>query len=140
MVEPTPARKRHLDANGFAAGGARFALQKLSQLNFPYAAEVRRRIASQACAPLHTSLVLLLAVSSMADAGVASAVAAPASSAAVKVQNGKNLDAQGNPTYKISPDGTVDWYTHLAVAEANLCALIRPQLRACPAPTFRIRH
>ena len=25
--------------------------------------------------------------------------------------NGKYADKDGNPTYKISPDGTVDWYT-----------------------------
>ncbi|PWJ75801.1 methanol metabolism-related c-type cytochrome [Pseudaminobacter salicylatoxidans] len=26
-------------------------------------------------------------------------------------QNGKYFDADGNPTFKIQPDGTVDWYT-----------------------------
>jgi methanol metabolism-related c-type cytochrome len=26
--------------------------------------------------------------------------------------NGKYMDKDGNPTYKISPDGTVDWYTY----------------------------
>lgn len=26
--------------------------------------------------------------------------------------NGKYADKDGNPTYKISPDGTVDWYTY----------------------------
>ena len=26
--------------------------------------------------------------------------------------NGKYADKNGNPTYKISPDGTVDWYTY----------------------------
>jgi methanol metabolism-related c-type cytochrome len=31
--------------------------------------------------------------------------------AAVKQQDGKYFDAQGNPTFKIQPDGTVDWYT-----------------------------
>jgi methanol metabolism-related c-type cytochrome len=30
---------------------------------------------------------------------------------AVSQQDGKYLDADGNPTYKIQPDGTVDWYT-----------------------------
>jgi len=38
-------------------------------------------------------------------------VTPPASSAAVKVEDGKNLDAAGNPTYKITSDGTVDWST-----------------------------
>jgi methanol metabolism-related c-type cytochrome len=31
--------------------------------------------------------------------------------AAVKEENGKWLDAEGNPTFKIADDGTVDWYT-----------------------------
>jgi len=30
---------------------------------------------------------------------------------AVSEQDGKYFDADGNPTYKIQPDGTVDWYT-----------------------------
>jgi len=32
--------------------------------------------------------------------------------AAVKQEDGKYLDKEGNPTYKIQPDGTVDWYTY----------------------------
>ena len=32
--------------------------------------------------------------------------------AAVKSEDGKYLDKQGNPTYKIQSDGTVDWYTY----------------------------
>jgi methanol metabolism-related c-type cytochrome len=32
--------------------------------------------------------------------------------AAVKEEDGKYLDKDGNPTYKIQPDGTVDWYTY----------------------------
>jgi methanol metabolism-related c-type cytochrome len=32
--------------------------------------------------------------------------------AAVKDENGKYLDKEGNPTYKIGADGTVDWYTY----------------------------
>jgi methanol metabolism-related c-type cytochrome len=31
---------------------------------------------------------------------------------AVKSEDGKYLDKEGNPTYKISADGTVDWYTY----------------------------
>ena len=31
---------------------------------------------------------------------------------AVKSENGKYLDKDGNPTYKIQSDGTVDWYTY----------------------------
>jgi methanol metabolism-related c-type cytochrome len=32
--------------------------------------------------------------------------------AEVKSEDGKYLDKDGNPTYKISADGTVDWYTY----------------------------
>ena len=31
---------------------------------------------------------------------------------AVKQEDGKYLDKEGNPTYKIQTDGTVDWYTY----------------------------
>ena len=27
-------------------------------------------------------------------------------------EDGKSFDKDGNPTYKIAPDGTVDWYTY----------------------------
>lgn len=32
--------------------------------------------------------------------------------AAVKNEDGKYLDKDGNPTYKVGADGTVDWYTY----------------------------
>jgi methanol metabolism-related c-type cytochrome len=32
--------------------------------------------------------------------------------ASVKSDNGKYLDKDGNPTYKVQSDGTVDWYTY----------------------------
>jgi methanol metabolism-related c-type cytochrome len=32
--------------------------------------------------------------------------------AAVKNEDGKYLDKEGNPTYKVQSDGTVDWYTY----------------------------
>jgi methanol metabolism-related c-type cytochrome len=32
--------------------------------------------------------------------------------AAVKNEDGKYFDKEGNPTYNIKPDGTVDWYTY----------------------------
>ncbi len=32
--------------------------------------------------------------------------------AAVKQEDGKYFDKEGNPTYSIKPDGTVDWYTY----------------------------
>ena len=33
--------------------------------------------------------------------------------AAVKSDDGKWADKDGNPTFKIEPDGTVDWYTYV---------------------------
>ena len=32
--------------------------------------------------------------------------------AAVKNEDGKYYDREGNPTYKVLPDGTVDWFTY----------------------------
>jgi len=51
--------------------------------------------------------------------GTAAAVAAPAvaaptvppASAVAKSEDGKYFDKAGNPTYHVSPDGKVDWYT-----------------------------
>ena len=47
----------------------------------------------------------------VAMGGVASAedVGDPA---AVKSEDGKYLDKDGNPTFKVTSDGTVDWYTY----------------------------
>src|ERR1700752_2385638 len=33
--------------------------------------------------------------------------------AAVKSDDGKRTDKEGNPTFKIEPDGAVDWYTYV---------------------------
>jgi methanol metabolism-related c-type cytochrome len=46
-----------------------------------------------------------------ASGGVAFAKDA-ADPAAVKSEDGKYLDKEGNPTFKIGADGTVDWYTY----------------------------
>lgn len=52
----------------------------------------------------------LAVLASLAAVGAAGA-AAPGDPAVASSDNGKYLDKDGNPTYKISPDGTVDWYT-----------------------------
>jgi methanol metabolism-related c-type cytochrome len=31
---------------------------------------------------------------------------------AVNSEDGKYLDKEGNPTFKVAPDGTIDWYTY----------------------------
>ena len=38
--------------------------------------------------------------------------AAAVDPAAVKSEDGKYLDKEGNPTFKVTSDGTVDWYTY----------------------------
>jgi methanol metabolism-related c-type cytochrome len=50
---------------------------------------------------------IILAVSG----GIAIA-AGPVDPAAVKSEDGKYLDKEGNPTFKVAADGTVDWYTY----------------------------
>jgi methanol metabolism-related c-type cytochrome len=52
-----------------------------------------------------------LLVAGVISTGVAFAQG-PGNPAAVKETDGKYFDAQGNPTYSIKPDGTVDWYTY----------------------------
>ncbi len=37
---------------------------------------------------------------------------APGNPAVASSQDGKYLDKDGNPTFKVSPDGKVDWYTY----------------------------
>jgi methanol metabolism-related c-type cytochrome len=55
---------------------------------------------------LMAAAILLVAAS-----GIASAEG-PGDPAPVKSEDGKYLDAEGSPTYKIATDGTVDWYTY----------------------------
>jgi methanol metabolism-related c-type cytochrome len=44
-------------------------------------------------------------------AGIARAEG-PGDPAVASSDNGKYMDKEGNPTYKVSADGTVDWYTY----------------------------
>jgi methanol metabolism-related c-type cytochrome len=55
---------------------------------------------------LVTAAILLAATG-----GIASAEA-PGDPTAVTSEDGKYLDKDGNPTYKVTADGTVDWYTY----------------------------
>jgi methanol metabolism-related c-type cytochrome len=56
-------------------------------------------------------LVGTLAVALLLNAGLAWADGS-GDPAAVKDEDGKYYDAQGNATYKVASDGTVDWYTY----------------------------
>ena len=53
----------------------------------------------------------VVAMTLAASAGAAVAEP-PDDPTAVKSENGKYLDKEGNPTYKVAADGTVDWYTY----------------------------
>jgi methanol metabolism-related c-type cytochrome len=44
-------------------------------------------------------------------AGATARADGPGNSAVASSDNGKYADKDGNPTYKVSEDGTVDWYT-----------------------------
>src|ERR1700756_353974 len=44
--------------------------------------------------------------------GLARAEEGPTDPAVASSDNGKYLDKEGNPTYKVGADGTVDWYTY----------------------------
>jgi methanol metabolism-related c-type cytochrome len=54
-------------------------------------------------------VVAAIAVAASGGIAVADTVVDPA---AVKSENGKYLDKEGNPTFKVGADGTVDWYTY----------------------------
>ena len=57
------------------------------------------------------SLVLAIALALAADVGFAHADGS-GDPAVASQEDGKYLDKDGNPTYKIQADGTVDWYTY----------------------------
>ena len=56
-------------------------------------------------------VVLAVAIALAAEMRVAHADGS-GDPAAVKQEDGKYLDKDGNPTYKVQADGTVDWYTY----------------------------
>jgi methanol metabolism-related c-type cytochrome len=60
---------------------------------------------------LHKTLLVAAALIVAASGGIALAENA-VDPAAVKSEDGKYLDKEGNPTFKVAADGTVDWYTY----------------------------
>ena len=60
----------------------------------------------------HVIVAVMLAVGSLL--GTASLASADGSGdpAAVKNEGGKYYDKEGNPTFKVQSDGTVDWFTY----------------------------
>jgi len=58
------------------------------------------------------SIFILTAAVMLIAAGGSAFADGSGDPAAVKSEDGKYIDKQGNPTYKIAADGTVDWYTY----------------------------
>jgi methanol metabolism-related c-type cytochrome len=57
-------------------------------------------------------MIKLVAAAMVLVAAGGIAFADPVDPTAVKNEDGKYFDKEGNPTYKISSDGAVDWYTY----------------------------
>jgi methanol metabolism-related c-type cytochrome len=55
--------------------------------------------------------LVVATIALVASGGIALAETA-ADPAAVKSEDGKYLDKEGDPTFKVGSDGTVDWYTY----------------------------
>jgi methanol metabolism-related c-type cytochrome len=60
---------------------------------------------------LHKHWLVVATIALVASGGIALAETA-ADPAAVKSEDGKYLDKEGDPTFKVASDGTVDWYTY----------------------------
>ena len=61
---------------------------------------------------MRISLVVLVAAVAFAGPPSLARADSPGDPTAVKQEDGKYLDKDGNPTFKIQADGTVDWYTY----------------------------
>ena len=57
-------------------------------------------------------IFLVTAAITLIAAGGAAFADGSGDPAAVKSEDGKYLDKEGNPTYKVQADGTTDWYTY----------------------------
>ncbi len=60
---------------------------------------------------MHKHWLVVATIALVASGGMALAETA-ADPAAVKSEDGKYLDKEGDPTFKVASDGTVDWYTY----------------------------
>ncbi len=65
---------------------------------------------NKSIAYLLAASVLILSPAGARSEGPAKSTAV--NSAAVETTEGKSLDKDGNPTYRITADGAVDWYTY----------------------------
>ena len=60
---------------------------------------------------MRTIWLVAAAITLVASGGIAFAEG-PGDPAAVKSEDGKYFDKDGDPTFKVAADGTVDWYTY----------------------------
>ena len=58
------------------------------------------------------NFVFVVAAIVMVASGSVAVAEGPGDATAVKSEDGKYYDKEGNPTYKVAADGTVDWYTY----------------------------
>jgi methanol metabolism-related c-type cytochrome len=72
----------------------------------------RRKIYHQTLKDSRLRIIRLIAVTMLVAAGGLAFADGSGDPTAVKSEDGKYLDKEGNPTYKIATDGTVDWYTY----------------------------
>ncbi len=74
---------------------------------------------------MRSSLAGALALGVIMCVGTSAMAEAPGDPKAVKSTDGKYLDAKGDPTYNVGPDGKVDWYTFSGYrryhAECHVC-------------------
>jgi len=71
------------------------------------------------------SLVWAASLFALLAYGTSAMAEPPADPKAVKQdENGKYLDAKGNPTFSVKPDGTVDWYTYSGYRRYNSECLV----------------
>jgi methanol metabolism-related c-type cytochrome len=85
--------------------GASLTLTRRSNISFNSQSEMMPFV------KFHVIATSLAIITVLFWIGIAVA-AGPGDPKAVKNEDGKYYDSQGNPTYNIKPDGTVDWYTY----------------------------
>ncbi len=59
-----------------------------------------------------SSRVRAVSLAFIVSFGASALADAPSDPKAVKQDKGKYVDAKGDPTFNVTPDGTVDWYTY----------------------------
>lgn len=63
--------------------------------------------------PILRAVAVVVAISALSMGMVYAVTDGSGDPAAIKSDNGKWVDKDGNPTFKIDTDGSVDWYTYV---------------------------